>query len=148
MTALFLAAATVQAILMVFDEFFFHWKRILPRWERIGHPVDSISLLLPIGIAAFGAKTSASEIAFTVLAVLSCICITKDEWVHQAHSSAGENWVHSALFILHPVILIASYMIWEQGSFLLQMFFASIFVFMLYQTFFWNFYADRILQKR
>lgn len=148
MKTIFLAAAAVQGLLMIFDEFYFHWKRVLPRWERIGHPLDSLSLLLPMGIAAFASRTAPNEIAFISLGILSCVFITKDEWIHHAHSPPSENWVHSLLFVLHPVILFTAYTIWERDHFALQAFSVAIFIFMLYQTIFWNFYADRIFKKR
>jgi hypothetical protein len=35
-----------QGLAIAVDEFYFHRKRGLPRWERVGHPVDTFSVLL------------------------------------------------------------------------------------------------------
>ena len=93
----------LQGLTMLVDEFHFHRARGLPLWERIGHPLDTISTLvcyllvwlLPAGEGAFK--------LFLGLCIFSCLLITKDEFVHSEHCPAGENWLHSILFILHPV---------------------------------------------
>ncbi len=42
----------VQTFLITFDEWYFHLKRGLPKWERIGHPLDTLTaifcLLVPL----------------------------------------------------------------------------------------------------
>ena len=40
----------LQALAMVFDEFYFHRKRGLPKWERLGHPIDTFFVLLSLGV--------------------------------------------------------------------------------------------------
>lgn len=148
MIALFLIATTLQGVAILVDEFYFHWKRGLPRWERLGHPVDTLSLAVPIGIAAFTAKVPATEIAFISFSVLSCLLITKDEWIHREHSSASENWLHAVLFVLHPITLTSAYFCWTMELSFLKVFFFVVSVFMVYQLLFWTVYADRILKSR
>jgi len=36
----------VQAFLIILDEYVFHIKRALPKWERIGHPLDTLSVVV------------------------------------------------------------------------------------------------------
>jgi hypothetical protein len=148
MSLLFLASVFLQGAAITFDEFHFHWKRNLPQWERIGHPVDSVSLLIPIGFLAFAQRTPAFENAYILFSILSCLCITKDEWIHHEHSEPSENWLHSVLFILHPVVLISGYFVWGTLELPVQLFFYSVLCFTLYQIIFWNFYADRLLKGR
>lgn len=148
MTFLFLIAAGLQAALILIDEFFFHWARGLPRWERLGHPVDTLSLLAPLSLAAFSTPTEITQRLFIVLAVLSCLCVTKDEWVHRERAPAAEQWVHSILFILHPVVLLGAYFAWTVDPVWIRIVVMPMGVFLLYQIIFWNFYADRFFAKR
>ena len=46
------------------------------------------------------------------LAAFSCLLITKDEFVHQRLCTGGEHWVHAVLFILHPLVLIGTALLW------------------------------------
>jgi hypothetical protein len=36
----------LQMLRMIGDEFYFHRRRTLPRWEWLGHPLDTLSVLL------------------------------------------------------------------------------------------------------
>lgn len=148
----------VQMIVIVLDEGHFHIKRGLPRWERIGHPLDTFSVVacmayvLAVPFSAFALKL------YLVLAALSCILITKDEFIHKHHCPTAEHWVHAILFINHPILLTIVGMIWAacspevEASWLKewlshtallrlfiwgQLIFASLFC--LYQIVYWNF---------
>ena len=35
----------VQGLAILVDEFWFHHRRGLPRWERLGHPIDTLPLI-------------------------------------------------------------------------------------------------------
>ena len=72
----------------------------------------------------------------------------KDEFVHQQHCTAGELWLHSILFVLHPLVFLVAGLIWyfqaqlEPGSNLwlglhLQLFLTA--AFFLYQIIYWSF---------
>ncbi len=149
MKMFFILTSVLQILLMIADEFIFHWRRNLPKWERLGHPVDTLSFLFPFLILGFAPQTQSWKIAYIALSVLSCLIITKDEWVHSEVSPASEQWLHANLFVLHPVVLISAFFLWQDQS--LQLLFQAmsmgIFIFMLYQFLFWNFYADRIFKK-
>lgn len=150
MKDLFLLSLIAQTGLMGVDEFHFHWKRNLPKWERWGHPVDTLSFLFPFSVLAFASPGTFTKWVYVLLSVLSCAVITKDEWIHQNHALPGEQWLHSVLFILHPVVLISAYLLWvgaNSGVPFVYIWF-SILAFLVYQLLFWNYYADRLFKKR
>ena len=148
----------IQFIVIGIDEGYFHLKRGLPRWERIGHPIDTFSVfacMLFVLLVPFSAYSFKYYIA---LAIGSCLLVTKDEFVHKHHCPASENWLHALLFLNHPIVLTALGLIWfaasENGSahwltrwldhpkelhnFLVVQA-GSVLIFMLYQIVYWNF---------
>ena len=133
----------IQAPLIIFDEWVFHRKRGLPRWERIGHPLDTLSVVLSLALPAFFTYSPLFLKIYIALAILSCLMVTKDEWVHKHHCPAAEHWVHAMLFLNHPILLTAAAFLWASGiSWLvgfLQMQWSLGLIFMLYQTIYWNF---------
>ncbi len=149
MKTLFWISILTQGTLLLVDEFYFHWKRRLPKWERWGHPVDTFFFLVPMGIVSFCPPHPAWQITYFAVSIVSSLVITKDEWVHRERSSSAEQWLHSLLFMLHPVILISAFFLWSRGvqSIFLWVF-GFVFIFWVYQIIFWNFYADRIFKTR
>jgi len=149
----------VQAIAIQVDEFGFHIKRGLPKWERIGHPLDTLSVLLCFLYIVFIPFSTAALTLFLILAVFSCILVTKDEFVHKECCPAKEQWLHALLFINHPIMLLSAGLLWPVISeysplssyfSLLQtrahffktfLFIQTGFVctFMVYQIIYWNF---------
>lgn len=100
-----------------FDEFYFHHKRGLPLWERIGHPLDTLTV---IGCYAFILMNDASPKNLAIylgLVIFSCLFITKDEFVHSENSGPTEQWLHSVLFVLHPFCLISLLGYWYGAEF-------------------------------
>lgn len=146
-----------QAVVIAIDEGYFHYRRGLPTWERIGHPIDTFSVLLCMGYVLFIPFSSKALSIYIGLAVFSSILITKDEFIHKHHSPAAENWLHAILFVLHPITLTSAGFIWPvvQGvsvtpwiarwlsakplllSFLWAQF-GAMALFMIYQIVFWN----------
>jgi hypothetical protein len=102
----------LQMLCMAADEFWFHRKRGLPRWERIGHPLDTLTVVLCMAWILFVPPDRRAALIFVALAVFSSIFVTKDEPVHKRHCSAAEQWVHSVLFLLHPVVLASAALLW------------------------------------
>jgi Ni/Fe-hydrogenase subunit HybB-like protein len=139
--SMFLLATAAQGFVILFDEFFFHRKRGLPRWERIGHPVDSFTVLICLLFLAFTERTHTNEMIYVGLALASCLCVTKDEWVHRKLCGAEEMWLHSVLFILHPLVLFTGMAEWEDSRSLILGAAGGVFVFMVYQITYWNFVA-------
>lgn len=134
---------TVQAAAIAVDEFYFHFKRGLPKWERIGHPLDTLSVLIVFLALNFTRYNGTTPVWLIGLMLFSCALITKDEWVHHEHCEAAESWLHSVLFLIHPLVFLASWNVWkDSGShFLLQAQLAGLALFLLYQIIYWNFIA-------
>lgn len=138
-----------QGVAIFFDEFYFHHRRRLPRWERLGHPIDTLSVLICYALVLFLEPSEKLLTLYGAAAIFSCVLITKDEFVHQAKCSGGETWLHSVLFILHPLSLILAGLIWY-GHFLdpvstqflwtaFQGQFFLIAIFFCYQILYWSF---------
>lgn len=147
----------LQALAIGIDEIYFHWKRGLPLWERLGHPLDTLSLLACIGMTIFVPFTESAFWIYCFLCVVSCLMVTKDEFVHKHHCSGAENWWHALLFILHPITLASAALIWPISQYAsipawfpawfdyaedLRLFLflqgGLILAFFLYQLIFWN----------
>lgn len=148
MSLIFWSALILQIIFTSIDEFYFHWQRNLPRWERWGHPVDTFFFLLPLLILSLAPAQDLWVMLYVLLSALSCFVITKDEWVHRTLAGPLEHWMHSLLFVLHPVVLFSAYFLWRDSQIEFLWIFFGVFIFWLYQLIFWNLYADRIFKKR
>ncbi len=132
---------------MLVDEFFYHRRREIPRWERLGHPLDTVTVLVCLLCALNLPNTRASLIVYTLASVFSCLFITKDEWVHARLCGAGESWLHAMLFLFHPILLILVG-VWKFSDHLdpSHPFFGSFLVgqsrlvaiFFCYQILYWN----------
>lgn len=103
---------SLQGLAMVADEFGYHPRRIVPRWEWLGHALDTTLFLACLACPLLLAPTGSNLRLFGLLAIASCLLITKDEFIHQRHCSGGEHWLHAVLFILHPLVLISTGFLW------------------------------------
>ncbi len=147
MKLLFFLPFVLQGVMMFVDEFYFHHRRGLSKWEKVGHPLDTLSVLLPTGFALILPFSDQMAGIYLGLASLSCLFITKDEFVHHKESPALEHWLHSLLFLLHPILFILMGYSWSQSwswpighsFFFFQIYFFLVLVFMVYQIIFWNF---------
>lgn len=143
-TAVLLSPFFVQGVLMSVDEFHYHWKRGLPRWERIGHPLDTLTVLSCVALARFVPYSDTAKWAFLALAVFSCLFITKDEFVHSQHCEKLEQWLHSLLFVVHPVVFLSTWQLWKDGRQMeLSVLFWILLGWVVYQIVFWNFLRTR-----
>jgi hypothetical protein len=139
MTALLLAPLALQAAAMAIDEGVFHRRRGLPRWERIGHPLDTLTVLAPMVWALSRAPSRAAVVAFAVLGFISCLFVTKDEPVHARVCGVGERWLHAVLFVLHPIVFLCYALLWRAGeTTLMAVFFGATLLFGVYQVLYWN----------
>jgi hypothetical protein len=135
----------VQAIVIFLDEYIFHLKRGLPKWERIGHPLDTLSFIACLMFALFVPYEASLIKYFVGLGIFSCLLVTKDEFVHKHHCPASEQWLHAILFINHSILIAALGLLWAQffpaeiarPFMLVQTIFATLFF--LYQVIYWNF---------
>ncbi len=126
----------IQGMAMFVDEFYFHEKRGLGRWESLGHPLDTSTVLACYGFLLWG---SPSVVIYIGLCAFSCLFITKDEFVHREQCSPVEHWLHSLLFLLHPVCFTAAYHLWKMNDLMaLQFQFVVIALFLVYQTLRWS----------
>ncbi|MBC7464484.1 MAG: hypothetical protein H7256_00700 [Bdellovibrio sp.] len=128
---------------MFFDEFYFHRKRGLPLWERIGHPLDTLSVLFCYGFIFYFPYSELNLNIYIGLAAFSCLLITKDEFVHTSLCDAKENWLHAVLFILHPITFFCAGLMWKENIYPSFITFQPvvIFCFLIYQIVYWRFYA-------
>lgn len=131
MTALYVLPLVVQGIAMLVDEAWFHRRRGLPRWERIGHPLDTLTIAACLGWLLAGGGLA----GYVVLAIGSTLFVTKDEPVHAKLCTGGEQWLHAVLFALHPVVLAAFVMLPHA---LLAGELAVVSGFLVYQAAYWN----------
>lgn len=130
---------------MFFDEFYFHRKRGLPLWEKLGHPLDSFSVLCCYLFLLFFEYGETHLWIYIGLCIFSSLLITKDEFIHTERCEAQENWLHAFLFVIHPVTFFAAGLLWfqsfDKNFFMLQS--LLVVVFMFYQIIYWNFYDKR-----
>lgn len=146
MQTLIISIWIIQGILMFVDEFYFHHKRRLKKWERIGHPVDTLFFALCFLFVLFNPFDNQS--IFFILAIFSSLIITKDEWVHSKECEPMEQWLHAVLFVIHPISIGALYFAWKQNLYniiIIQSIIITLFG--MYQTFYWNFFTKRIGQS-
>jgi 2-polyprenyl-6-hydroxyphenyl methylase / 3-demethylubiquinone-9 3-methyltransferase len=130
----------LQGVIMVIDEGWFHRARGLPRWERIGHPLDTLTIAVCLGwLVATTPDTPAAVPVYVGLAVFSTLFVTKDEAVHARLCSPGEHWLHAVLFVLHPIVLAAFGYLWWIGAVGLLIGQLGIAIaFMAYQVIYWS----------
>lgn len=130
----------LQSVAMFFDEFYFHRKRGLPLWERIGHPLDTLSVLCCYLFIYFADFNQTNLLIYIGLCSFSCLLVTKDEFIHTKYCEARENWLHAFLFVLHPLTFLSAGLIWKDHlspSFLMIQPVVT-FLFMLYQILYWS----------
>ena len=117
MLALLLLPACLQMLAMFADELVFHRRRGLPRWERLGHPLDTLTAALCYGWLALNpAPTSGALQVYLGLCAFSCLFITKDEFVHARLCEPMETWLHAVLFVLHPLVFLGFGVLWHLGT--------------------------------
>lgn len=129
----------LQAVAMFFDEVHFHRQRGLSRWERVGHPLDTLTVLACFAVAIAAPATTRWLVVYVALSAFSCLFVTKDEPIHTRDCSPGEHWLHAILFVLHPIALAAVAFLWIRGlrSFVVAQT-ALTLAFGGYQLLYWN----------
>ncbi len=142
----FLVSFTLQGCFIFFDEIYFHYRRSLPRWERIGHPLDTLVFVLCFVWITFMPYTYTNQNVYIGMSIFSCLFVTKDEWVHAKECSGGESWIHAVLFLLHPIVLFSAGMVWAgtaEQQWILKPAAISLAIYGLYQYFYWNFFNKK-----
>jgi hypothetical protein len=137
----FAVPVAAQALAMLVDEGVFHRRRGLPRWERLGHPLDTTTTALCYAWLVFRHPTDSYALAvYVALAAFSCLFITKDEFVHAKVCEPKEQWLHSLLFVLHPIVFLSFGLVWWLGlsPFALRGALAATIAFGAYQLIYWS----------
>jgi O-antigen/teichoic acid export membrane protein len=144
-----------HGMIMCLDEFYFHHKRKLPKWERLGHPVDTLFFFSCFLIVLFFPMTKLTVILFFILSFISSLIIVKDEFIHAKCCCIKENYLHALLFVFHPILLIILFLSWSSftNSYfsglenfnsiivknIIYFQFVTTVLFFIYQIVFWNF---------
>src|SRR3989338_11634098 len=117
MSLVIFAPFFLQACAMFFDELYFHRRRGLPLWERLGHQLDTLSVLAVFSYTLLVDFSEDRLRIYLALASFSCLLVIKDEFIHYRLCSAWEMVLHGFLFILHPLVFLSLALIWQsQGS--------------------------------
>ena len=136
-----LLPVVLQGLAMFVDELVFHRRRGLPRWERLGHPLDTLTVALCYGwLLAVPPNQPHALPTYVGLCAFSCLFITKDEFVHAKVCEPAEAWLHSVLFVLHPIVFLTLALVWrsQTEAWLLKGVFASTLALLAYQLLYWN----------
>ena len=102
----------LQGLAMGVDELWFHPRRTLARREWAGHALDTAVFLACLAVPILFPPTPAHLGLYAGLGAFSCLLITKDEFVHHVACPGGEHWIHAVLFILHPLVLVGTALLW------------------------------------
>lgn len=137
----------LQSGAMMIDEFHFHRQRGLPRWERIGHPLDTLTVVICYGLLLTFAPSRQMLLVFVGLAVFSMLFTAKDEPIHARLCRREEHRTHIVLFALHPLVLTAAALLWwieaPSSRIVLLGQGALTTLFMAHQIVCWNFMASK-----
>lgn len=140
----------LQALAMAIDELHFHRRRGLPRWERVGHPLDTLSAAACFAWLVY-AEPSRPDVlgVYVLLVTFSCVLVTKDEFVHKKHCGPVESWLHALLFVLHPIVFMAAGWLWftDQGSPFFAIQLAVTLCFATYQALYWGPWNHSLARK-
>lgn len=137
----------LQGTFMLVDEFHFHRRRGLARWERAGHPLDTLTALACLGWLVTRSFSEEALAVYAALSLFSCLFVTKDELVHARACESQEHWLHGLLFVLHPLVFVAAAAIvwWPPLASLALIVRAQLVLmglFFVYQTLYWNIIYD------
>nr|AYM53876.1 hypothetical protein [Kofleria flava] len=140
MLVVLLVPAMLQAMAMLVDEAWYHRRRGLPRWERLGHPVDTLSVALCYGWLLVSRPDEPRALyVYVALAFASSLLVTKDEPVHARECDPGEQWLHAVLFVLHPIVFVAFGFLWWSGDrWIIMAQLALTIGLMIYQLVYWS----------
>ena len=129
-----------QGLAIAVDEFYFHHRRGLPQWERVGHPIDTLSVFACFLFVLLVPYSEPALLGYIGLAAFSCLLVTKDEFVHQEICTKTESWLHAVLFILHPLTFVSAGFFWygNFGREILLVQTGLIGTFLIYQVLYWR----------
>lgn len=130
----------LQAVAMVFDELYFHKKRGLGLWEKIGHPLDTLTVIISFAFIVTNTYSENNLYIFIGLAFFSSVFVTKDEFIHTEICEAKENWLHALLFVLHPMCFISAAYLWKNNLYMNFIYgqLVILAIVLFYQIFYWS----------
>ena len=111
-SALIVAPIVVQACAALLDEWFFHRRRVLGTWERVGHPLDTLLVIIPLSLAVCCEFSERVFIFYSILALLSCLLVLKDEYIHHSCCGWQEQLLHAIMFQCHPLVFVSMGFAW------------------------------------
>jgi hypothetical protein len=138
MKYLLLLPLIVQALAIFVDEFYFHFAPGQPRWERIGHPLETFTVLAPVLWLMVSTPSERNWIICTLAAVFSCCFVIKDELVHADRCAPGEPVNHAVLIITHPRNRLLGSHSFTFLGFALPAQAAALALYMIYPAVYWN----------
>lgn len=143
MTWYLLLPLILQGVLVGVDELFCHRSRGLSLLEARLHIIDTLLAALPLlVILVAGQITSSTMAIYTVVSTLSCLSITKEEGLHQKVCGPWEHWIHSLMFMVHPLVYISLGYQWVNNTANLApialTYFIMMLSFTLYQLVYWH----------
>ena len=103
MTYLLLLPLIAQALAIFVDEFYFHFAPGQPRWERMGHPLDTFTVLASVLWLMVSAPSECNLMIYTLAAVFSCCFVMKDELVHADRCAPAEHVNQAAAPALYRI---------------------------------------------
>lgn len=141
-TAVVFVPFVIQGSTLLWDELYFHRLRGLDRWETAGHPLDTLTSGVCYLWLSLKPPSLENLKVYLALAAFSCLFVTKDEFVHQKVCIGLETWLHSVLFVVHPICFLGAAYLWYKNETVFQRFLlgqtALVFLFMVYQIIYWG----------
>lgn len=139
-----LALFITQVAIMAFDEFHYHRRRGLEKFERWSHLADTTLFFAAVILPMLLIPSPFNIGIYIFFAVASAVITTKDEWIHIRSCSGGEQWCHSILFLLHGAILVVLGILWnmDASSLILRTLPIPVGLWGIYQFFYWNVFYE------
>lgn len=129
-----------QSLGLLVDEFYFHHRRDLNSWERLGNPLDTLTALLCFAFLCGEAPSPSHASIYGALAIFSTLFVLKDESFQLRTCTLREHRLHTIMFLWHPVAYFAAYKLWVSELWRVflhgQLYFLAFFL--VYQLSYWN----------
>ena len=137
---LYVVPFVLQGLAIFFDEFYFHHRRGLGQLEKVGHPLDTLTVLIAYLFLLSYTYSETNLYIFIGITAFSSLFVTKDEFVHAELCEPAEHWLHALLFILHPLSFLSAALLWKNqaGQSILQAQSIVLSLFILYQIIYWS----------
>lgn len=150
MVAFITLTTLLHAALFYYDEYVLNKRRGLTQIEVNSALIDGVIYLTLVAMTIFAPFNLVTKMIYLILSFISCLSIIKNEWFYPAIEKV-ERLVHAGLYVLHPLILYAFYLSWEQDFFnhemtywMLQLCYLVLgFKAISYHVIYWNYIHER-----